>query len=40
MVVVPLVPETKMADVGKLISLGTYWSGKSRGLCSQLRPQL
>ena len=39
MAVISLVPETKIVDVGKLISR-TYWSGKSRDLCLQQRPHL
>ena len=40
MAVLPLVPKTNMADVGKLISFGNLLVMKVMCLCSQLRPQL
>ena len=40
MVVMPLVSEIKMADVGKLISHGDLWVRKVTWLVLKLRPQL
>ena len=38
--IMPLVPETKMADARKQSVSGTHWSGEPRGQCSKLRPLL
>ena len=40
MALIPLVPETKMVDAGKLIILGNLWVTKVTCLCSQLRPEI
>ena len=36
--VMPLVPETKMADARKHSVSGTHWPREPRGQCSKLRP--
>ena len=36
--VMPLVPETKMADARKDSVSGTRWPGEPRGQCLKLRP--
>ena len=38
--VMPLVPETKMADVRKYSVSGNHWLGEPRGQCLKLRPHL
>ena len=40
MAVMPLVPETKMADARKQYVSGNYWPGEPRDQCSKLRPSL
>ena len=40
MVVMPLVPETKMADAHKQSVTGNHWPGEPRGQCLKLRPHL
>ena len=37
MAVMPLVPETKMADAHKQSVSGTHWPGEPHGQCSKLR---
>ena len=38
--VMPLVPETKMADTRKQSTSGTHWPGEPRSQCLKLRPHL
>ena len=40
MAIMPLVPETKMADARKKSVSGTHWPGELRGQCSKLRHPL
>ena len=40
MAIMPLVPETKMADTRKQSVSGTHWPRELRGQCSKLRPPL
>ena len=36
--IIPLVPETKMADARKHSVSGPHWTGEPRGQCLKLRP--
>ena len=40
MALMPLVPETKMADARKQSVSGTHWPGEPRGQYSKLHPPL